>query len=151
MLVRQPTDRFSQEVVLEPQEQAVSPAGTSLETPLAVSQPLQQWGHARLEATPAVTRAGTAAQIFVRHNAHNRSAYIYLAAIVTGPALSELRAPRLYTKETLPDIDHETYRADYAVDYAYAVTTIQSCSAGKNAERTPNAFEEAMTRPIKMQ
>ena len=38
---REPTDGVSQEVVLEPQEQAVSPAGASLETPLAGSQPLQ--------------------------------------------------------------------------------------------------------------
>ena len=34
-------DGISQEVVHEPQEQAVSPAGASLETPLAGSQPLQ--------------------------------------------------------------------------------------------------------------
>ena len=69
----EPTDGVSLEVVLEPQEQAVSPAGASLETPLAGSQPLQQRGHSRLEATPAVTRAGTAAPSFVTRNAHNRS------------------------------------------------------------------------------
>ena len=61
------TDGISQEeVVLEPQEQAVSPTGASLETPLAGSQPLQQRGHLRLEATSAVTRAGTAAKSCVR-------------------------------------------------------------------------------------
>ena len=85
----EPTDGVSQEVVVEPQEQAVSPAGASLKTPLAGSQPLQQRGHSRLEATPAVTRAGTAAQSFVRRNAHNRSDSSHLAAIATGPALSE--------------------------------------------------------------
>ena len=51
------------------QEQAVSPARASLQTPLAGSQPLQQRGPSRLEATPAGTRAGTAAQSFVRRNA----------------------------------------------------------------------------------
>ena len=113
------------------------PAGASLETPLAGSQPLQQRGHSRLEATPAVTRAGTAAQSRVRRNAHNRSDSAHLAAIATRPALSELRGLRLHTKEILPDIAHETYGADSAVEYAYAATTIQSCSAGKNADTTP--------------
>ena len=56
----EPTDGVSQEGVLEPQEQPGSPAGASLETLLAGSQPFQQRGHSRLEATPAVTRAGTA-------------------------------------------------------------------------------------------
>ena len=129
----------------------MSPAGASLETPPAGSQPLQQREHSRLEATPAVTRAGTAAQSFVRRNAHKRSDSAHLAAIASGPALSELRWLRLYTKETLPDIADETYGADSAVDYAYAATTIQSCSAGENAEITPNTFKEAMTLPTKAQ
>ena len=90
MLEGEPTDGVSQEVVLEPQEQAVSPAGASLEIPLAVSQPLQRRGHSRLVATPAVTRAGTAAQSFVRRTPHNRSDSSHLAAMATGPALSEL-------------------------------------------------------------
>ena len=81
----EPTDGVSQEVVLEPQEQAVSPAGESLETPLAGSQPLQQRGHSRLEATPAVTRAGAAAQSFVRRNSHNRLDSPHPTAIATGP------------------------------------------------------------------
>ena len=68
----EPTDGVAQEFALEPQEQAVSPAGAYLETPPAGSQPLQQRGHSRLEATPAVTRAGTGAQSFVRRNAHSR-------------------------------------------------------------------------------
>ena len=92
----EPEDRFTQEI-LGPQGQAVSPAGASLETPLAGSQPLQQRGHSRLEATSAVTRAGTAAKSFVRRNAYNRSVSSHLAAIATGPALSELRGPRLIT------------------------------------------------------
>ena len=96
----EPTDGVSQEVFLKPQEQAVSRTGASLETPPIGSQPLQQRGHSRLEATPAVTRAGTAVKSFVRCNAHNRSDSAHLAAIATGPALSELRGLRLYTKET---------------------------------------------------
>ena len=129
----------------------MSSAGASLETQLAGSQPHQERGHSRLEATPAVTRAGTAAQSFARRNAQNRSDPAHLAAIATGPTLSELRRLRLYTKETLPDIAHETYGADSAVEYAYAATTIQSFSAGENAEVTPNTFKKAMTLPDKAQ
>ena len=106
----------------------MSTAGASQETLLAVSQPIQQGGHSRLEVTPAVTRAGTAAQSFVRRSAHNRSDSAHLAVNATGSAMSELRELRLYTKETLPDTAHETYGADSAVEYAYAATTIQSCS-----------------------
>ena len=113
-----PTDGVSQDIVLESQEQAVSPAEASLETPLVGSQSLQQRGHSLLEATPAVTRAGTTAQSFVRRDAHNHSDSAHLAAIATGPALSELGELRLDTMETLPDIAHETYRADSAVEYA---------------------------------
>ena len=87
----------------------------------------------------------------MRRNAHNRSDSAHVAAIATGPALSELRGLRVYTKETMPDIAHETYGADSTVEYAYATTTIQSCSAGENAEITPNTFKEAMTLPVKAQ
>ena len=71
--------------------------------------------------------------------------------MATGPAPSELRGLRLYTKETLPDIAHETYGADVAVEYAYAATTIQRRSAGEKAEITPNTSKEAMTLPAKEQ
>ena len=46
----EPTDGVSQEIVLGPQEQAVSTTGASLGTPLTGSQPLQYRGHSRLEA-----------------------------------------------------------------------------------------------------
>ena len=92
----------------------------------------------------------TAAQLFVRRNAHSRSDSAQLAAIATGPTLSDFRGLRLFTKETLPDITHETYGADSTGEYAYAATTIQSCSAGENAEIPPNTFEEAMTLPAKV-
>ena len=127
----------------------MSPAGASLEKPLAGSQPLQQRGHSRLEAAPAVMHAGTAAKSFVRHNANNRPDSAHLEAITTGPVLSELRGLRLYTKEILPDIAHETYEADSAIEYAYAATTIQSCSVGENAEKISNTFKEAMTLGVK--
>ena len=143
------TDGGSQEVVPEPQKQAVSPARASLETPLAGSQPLHQRRQSRLKVTPAVTRVGAAAKSFVGRNAHNRSYYSHPAAIATGPALSDLRGLRLYTKETLPDIARETNGADSAPEHAYAATTIQSCSAGENAEIAPNTFEEVMTQPAK--
>ena len=144
----EPTDGVSQEIALEPPGQAVPPAGPSLETQLAGSQPLQQRGHSRLEAAPSVTRAGTAAKSFVRRNAHNCSDSAHLAAIATGPALSERRGLGLCTKETLPDIAHETYGTDFAVEYAYAATTIQSCSAGEDAEITQNTSKETMTLPV---
>ena len=144
-------DEASQEVVLEPQEQAISPAGASLGTPLAGSQPLRRRGHSRLEATPAIMRAGTAAQSFARRIVHNRSDSAHLVTIATGRVLSKLRWLRLYTKETLPDIAYETYGADSTVEYAYAATIVQSCSAGENAEITSNTFKEAMTLPAKAQ
>ena len=123
-----PTDGVSQESVLEPQEQPGSPVVTSLGTPQARSQPLQLRGHSRLEVMPAVTRAGTAAKSFVRRNANHHLDSAHLAAITTGPALSELRGPMLYTKEILRDIAHETYGADSSIGYAYTATVIQSCS-----------------------
>ena len=78
----------------------------------------------------------------MRRSAHNRSDSAHLATIVTGPVLSELRRLRLYTKEALADIAHETYGVDSAVEYAYAATTVQSCSAGENAEITPNTLKK---------
>ena len=52
---------------------------------------------------------------------------------------------------TLPDIAHEVYGADSAVEYAYAATNVQNCSAGEKAEIIPNNFKEAMTLPAKAQ
>lgn len=45
--------------------------------------------------------------------------------------MSELRGLRLYTKETLQNIAHDTYGAEAAIEYACAATTFQSCSAGR--------------------
>ena len=84
------------------------PRAASLETPMAGSQPLQQRGHSRREATPAVTRAGTAAKSFTRRKASNRSDFVHLAALTTKPALPALRELRLYTNKILLDISHET-------------------------------------------
>ena len=99
--------------------------GAPLETPMAGLQPIQQRGLSCLEATPAFTRTGTAAKSFMRRNAENRSDSTHLAAITTGPAMSDLRELRLYTKEILLDIVHETYGADSSIEYASATTTIQ--------------------------
>ena len=88
----------------------------------------------------------------MRRNTHNnRSDSAHLEAIATGPTLSEIRGLRLYTKEILPDIAHETYGADSAVEYAYAAPTIKRCLAGENAELTPKTFKEATTLPAKAQ
>ena len=146
---RELTGGVSQQDILEPQEQPGSSAGAYLETPLAGSQPHQQLEHSRLEAMPAVTRAGTAEKSFVRRSPDNHSDYAHLAAITTGPALAELRGLRLYTKEIPPDMAHETYGADSATGYTYAAMTNQSYSAGENAEIIPKTSEEAMTLPPK--
>ena len=45
------------------------------------------------------------------------------------------------TEQTLQDIAHETYGADPAVEYAYAVTTIQSFSAVETAETNRNTLK----------
>ena len=82
---RELSDGALQEGVRDTQEeQSGSPAGTSLETPLIGSQPLQQQWHSHLEPTPAVTRAGTAANSFVRGNDNIHSDYVHVAAITTG-------------------------------------------------------------------
>lgn len=65
-------------------------------------------------------------------------------AITTGPALPELRGLRLHTRETLPDIAHETYKAEATIEYTYAATAIQSCSVRENAAIIPSTFKEAM-------
>ena len=92
--------------------------------PLDRSQSLQQRGHSCIEAKPAVTRAGTAAKSFVTRNASNRSDSAHLAAITTGSVLSQLRGLRLYNREILPDIAHETYGADPAIEHALSLIHI---------------------------
>ena len=87
----------------------------------------------------------------MRRNAENRSDSTHLAAITTGPAMSDLRELRLYTKEILPDIAHETGDTDPGIAYTYDATTIQNCSVGKTAETTPEKVVEAMTLPAKAQ
>ena len=115
-----------QEGVLEHLEQPISPGVASLESSSAASSPLQQRKHSRLEVTPAVTRAGTAARSFLKRNAISRPNSAQLAATITGPALSELRGLKLYTRMSLPDIAHETHRAESAVEYAYATTNVRN-------------------------
>lgn len=64
-----------------------------------------------------------------------------LVAIATCPALSELRGLRLYRQATLPDVAHETNRADPVVKYAYAATNVQCRLATENAEPPPNILK----------
>ena len=63
----------------------------------------------------------------------------HLAAIVTESTLSELRRLGLYTKVFLPDIVHQTHEEESVVEYAYVATSVQTRSAGEQAEkfRTP--------------
>ena len=60
----------------------------------------------------------------MKRNANCRSNSAHLAAIITGPAISELRGLKLYTKRSLLDIAHETHGAESAVEYAYARTNV---------------------------
>ena len=134
-------DGVSQEVVLEPQEQAISPTGWITAASTA--------GTFELRSDSCGYTCWYYSKIVARRNVHNRPDSAHLATIATGPVLSELRGLRLQTKETLPDIAHETYAADSTVECTYAAKTIQSCSAGKNAEIIPNTLKEAMTLPAK--
>ena len=72
----------------------------------------------------------TAARFFLKRNANCRSNSAHLAAIITGPAISELRGLKLYTKRSLLDIAHETHGAESAVEYAYARTNVPKLFGG---------------------
>ena len=72
MPARVPMEGGSQEFISQTLEQPTSPSEASLETLLAGLPPLQQRGHSRLDVTPAVARAGTAVQSFVREAFYDR-------------------------------------------------------------------------------
>ena len=141
-----PTGEIPQGGVLERPEQPTSPAGGPAEAPLAGSSSLQQHGQLRHGVTPAVTRAGNAAHS-LRERRANDSAH--LAEIATDGTLSELRRLGLYTKALLPDVVHQTNKAESVVEYACATTNVQRYSAGEKMEVIPNTFKEAMTLPAK--
>ena len=141
-----PTGEVPQSGVLERPEQPTSPAGGLVEAPLAGSSSLQQHGQSRHGVTPVVTRAGNAARS-LRERSANDSAR--LAEIATGSTLSELRRLGLYTKELLPDVVHQTNKAESVVEYACATTNVQRHSVGEKMEVIPNTFKEAMTLPTK--
>ena len=62
---------------------------------------------------------GIPSQPLVRcKKADNRSNSAPPAAIITGPALSELCGLRLYANTTLLNMAHEKYGADSTVEYA---------------------------------
>ena len=141
-----PTGEVPQGGVLERSEQPTSPAGGPVEAPLAGSSSLQQHGLSRHGMTPVVTRAGNAARS-LRERRANDSAH--LAEITTDGTLSEVRRRGLYTKVLLPDVVHQTNKAESVVEYACATTNVQRYSVGEKMEVIPNTFKEAMTLPAK--
>ena len=141
-----PTGEVLQGGVLERPEQSTSPAGEPVEASLAGSSSLQQHGQSRHGVAPAVTRAGNAARS-LRERRANDSAH--LAEIAPDSTLSELRRMGLYTKPLLPDVMHQTNKAESVVEYACATTNVQRYSVGEKMEVIPNTFKEAMTLPAK--
>ena len=141
-----PTGEVPQGGVLERPEQPTSPAGGPVEAPLARSSSLQQHGQSRHGVTPAVTRAGNTARS-LRERRANDSAH--LAEIATDGTLSELRRLGLYTKALLPDVVHQTNKAESVVEYACATTNVQRYSVREKMEVIPNTFKEVMTLPTK--
>ena len=141
-----PTGEVPQGCVLERPEQPTSPAGGPVEAPLAGSSSLQQHGQSRHGVTPATTRAGNAARSLRERRAND---FAHLAETATDSTLSELRRLGLYTKALLPDVVHQTNKAESVVEYACATTYVQRCSVGEKMEVIPNTFKEAITLPAK--
>ena len=141
-----PTGEVPQGGVLERPEQPTSPAGGPVEAPLAGSSSLQQQRQSRHGVTPAVTRADNAARS-LRERRANDSAH--LSEIATDATPSELRRLGLYTKALLPDVVHQTNKAESVVEYACATTNVPRYSVGEKIEVIPNTFKEAMTLPAK--
>ena len=137
-----PLGEVSQSGVLERPEQPTSPAGGTVEAPLAGSSSLKQRGHSHHVVTPAVIRAGNAARSF-RERSANDSAH--LAEIATESTLSEIRRLELYIKALLPDAVHQTNREESVVEYAFATTNVQRYSVGDQMEVISNTFKEATT------
>ena len=134
-----PTGEVPQGGVLERPEQQTSPAGGPVEAPLAGSSSLQQHGQSRHGVTTAVTRAGNAAR-YLRERTANDSAH--LAEITTDGTLSELRRLGLYTKALLPDVVHQTHKAESVVEYACATTNVQRYSVWEKMEVIPNTLKK---------
>ena len=122
------------------------PADEPVEAPLAESSSLQRHGQSRHGVTTAVTRAGNAARS-LRECSANDSAH--LAEIATDSTLSELRRLGLCTKALLPDVVHQTNKAESVVEYACATTNVQRYLVGEEMEVIPNTFKETMTLPLK--
>ena len=141
-----PTGEVPQGGVLERPEHPTSPAGGSVEAPLAGSSSLQQHGQSRHGMTPAVTRAGNAARSLRERRAKDS---VHLAVIATDGTLSELRRLGLYTEALLPDVVHQTNKAESVVEYAWATTNVQRYSVGEKMEVISNTSKEAMTLPAK--
>ena len=136
-----PTGEVPQGGVLERPEQPTSPAGGPVEAPLVGSSSLQQHGPSRHGVTPAVTRAGSAARS-LRERSANDSAH--LVEIATDSTLSELRRLGLYTKALLPDVVHQTNKAESVEECACATTNVQRYSVGEKMEIIPNTLKEVL-------
>ena len=129
----------------------MSSDGAPFEASPTGALPLQRWGHSRLDATPTVTYAGAAAaRSLLGCNASSPSSSAYLTAIATDGALPKLHDLGLYTTAAMPETARENYGAESAVEYAYAVTNLQSRSVGKELEIIPNTFKQTMTLPAKL-
>ena len=96
--------------------------------------------------TPAVTRAGNVARSLRERRAND---FAHLAEIATDGTLSELQRLGLYTKALLPEVVHQTNKAESVVEYACATTNVQRYSVGEKMEVIPHTFKEAMTLPAK--
>lgn len=117
-------------------EQPLSPGKPPLETPLAESSPLQQRRHMR----PLwVTLLGAAARSFAERSARCSANPGHLLTIAIESTLS-LLAAGVYTKDFLPDMAHQMYKKESAVEYAYTTTKISRQSAGEKAEIDPFYF-----------
>ena len=108
-------------------------------------------GHRRsnnigIRVTPAVTRAGNTARSRRARSANDSA---HLAKIATDNTLSELRRLGLYTKALLPDVAHQTNKAESVVEYACSTTNVQSYLVGEKTEFIPNTLKEVMTLPEK--
>ena len=73
----------------------------------------------------------------------------HLAEFATESTLSKLRRLGLYTKALLPDVVHQTNKAESVVEYACATANVQTYSVGGEIEVIPNTFKEALTLSAK--
>ena len=97
--------------------------------------------HAAAELTGVVTRYRG-----VRHNNNNNRAT--LVEHFQPSTLHKLRQLGLYTNTDTSDAAHQLYAEVVAAELVYTMTNTQpSCSEGREWDRVPNTFKEAMGLP----